>query len=145
VKALRAAVWATAFGWGLMAAGAAKAQGGYFAFRVCNTSGLTAYIAILNRTAPGNPVWRRWGWLTIHQGCTDLGSYPQGWFYFMAEAAGGVVWKGPNYGKPVCVVYPGPFDRPVTGDYLCSGDEQLRYFNEVFIDSNIAVYSADLN
>ena len=74
-------------------------------------------------------------------GCTALGSYPQGWFYFMAEGQGDVIWKGETYGKRVCVSYPGPFEGTFTGDYYCGPNEMIREFNELLIAPDIGSYT----
>jgi hypothetical protein len=139
-------LWLIAFSLGVAITGTSKAQNyDYFAFRVCNTSGRTAYVATMSRVAPGSPTWRIVGWYNVAPGCLDIGAYPKGFFYFRAESDGGVVWAGPTYSKPACVVNPGPFERYFTGDYVCGPNETAQLFNEAFIDVNIGLYSVDLN
>jgi len=146
VKILKSALWILSLALSVAFAGPSKAQDNYFSFEVCNQSGLTAYMAIVHRTQPGSPVWRRVGWYTVpNGGCTALGSYPQGWFYFMAEGQGDVIWKGETYGKRVCVSYPGPFEGSFTGDYYCGPNEVIREFNELLIAPDIGSYTLNLN
>ena len=111
---------------------ASSANAQTFSFEVCNKSGLTAYVATSSHPAVGDDRYVVEGWWTVAAGnCTTIGTFPEGWFYFFAEASGGN-WSG-NF--PLCVQYPGPFKAIHTTGVTCPSN-RLKQFTEKQITSS---------
>ena len=84
----------------------------YFQYTVCNKSSYLAFVAIASRVKPGSASWRNHGWYSIQRGqCRELGSYPQGVFYWYARDAKGGTWgNGDAPDERTCVNLNGAFD-----------------------------------
>ena len=104
----------------------AQTSGQTFQFQVCNTSSISASVAITNLVAVGDSRFEVQGWWTVPAGtCQIIGTYPTGWFYFYAEQTGNSqnVWQGTD--AQLCVQHPGPFDRINLSGYNCQSNETL--------------------
>jgi uncharacterized membrane protein len=121
----RSVLAATLFGFAAMfTASAAQAQ--TFSFEVCNKSNLTAYVATSHLVSVSDNRFEVEGWWTVAaNSCNTIGTFPEGWFYFYAEATQGN-WSGDF---PLCVQYPGPFTTIHTGSVTCA-DSNLKSFTQ---------------
>ena len=131
--------------WVAVLASPAEAQGsGQFLFRVCNNSGVTAAVAISPHVSTSDSRFRVVGWYVAEPGCTNIGSYPKGWFYFFAEQrnSGRIYWG--NNDIQLCVEHPGPFDRVNVAGYTCDSSD-LKGFSSEFIDAGTGTYTWTLN
>lgn len=115
-----------------------------FNFKVCNTSNVSASVAVSNLSAVGSSTFEVQGWWTVPAGnCNTIGTFPQGWFYVYAEQtnSGDIVWDGDF---ALCVEFPGPFDRLNKAGYSCSGDE-LKQFTAEQIPSTTGTFTWTLH
>jgi uncharacterized membrane protein len=123
--------------------GAAGAQAQTFNFEVCNKSNVSASVAVSNLESVGSSRFEVQGWWTVPAGnCESLGNFPQGWFYIYAEQtnSGQEVWEGDF---PLCVQFPGPFDRINSAGVTCSSDE-LKQFTAEEIPSTTGTFTYTL-
>jgi uncharacterized membrane protein len=127
----------------MLCTGAAGAQAQTFNFEVCNKSNVSASVAVSNLEAVGGSRFEVQGWWTVAAGnCESLGNFPQGWFYIYAEQTntGQEVWEGDF---PLCVQFPGPFDRINSAGVTCSSDE-LKMFTAEEIPSTTGTFTYTL-
>lgn len=125
---------------------AAWAQSPYFNLRICNRSGVDAFVARAYRTDPDT--WMVAGWLRVDAGeCANAGAILKGYFYIYAEEVGrgarGTVWRGDD--AELCVEYPGPFRRHNTAGYTCGDNELLRGFSASFAQADVGTFTINLN
>jgi hypothetical protein len=114
------------------------AVGPTFRLRVCNTSALSAAVAVNARLDPDNPNdWTLAGWWVLEpQQCANLVDALWGWFYLYAEekgrGGGGTVWPGLSQKRDddltFCVEYPGPFQRLRRGASVTCDESLLKLF-----------------
>ena len=126
-------------------AGTSIAQGPNFTLRICNSSNVTAGVAIAARLQPD--AWTLAGWGIIEPGnCIEAGTALKGWIYHYAEevtqSSRKLVWAGSEI--RLCVEYPGPFRRQITDGYECNQNE-LKGFGASFVAPNIGTYTLNLN
>jgi uncharacterized membrane protein len=122
----RSALTAILFAVAALCTGTAGAQAQTFTFEVCNKSNLTAYVATSHVVSVSDSRFEVEGWWTVPANtCNTIGTFPEGWFYYYAEATGGN-WNG-NF--PLCVQYPGPFTTIHTSSITCSANN-LKQFNQ---------------
>ena len=127
----------------VLCTGAVGTQAQTFNFEVCNRSNVSASVAISNLEAVGASRFEVQGWWTVAAGnCESLGNFPQGWFYIYAEQTntGQEVWEGDF---PLCVQFPGPFDRINSAGVTCSADE-LKLFTAEEIPSTTGTFTYTL-
>jgi uncharacterized membrane protein len=121
----------------------AQAQTRKFSFEVCNHSKVSASVAVSSHVAVGDSRFETQGWWTVNAGdCDTLGDFPNGWFYVYAEQtnSGKIVWEGDT---PLCVEFPGPFDRVHTDGYTCDSDS-LKHFDSELIPDSTGTYTFNL-
>jgi uncharacterized membrane protein len=127
----------------VLCTGAAGAQAQTFNFEVCNKSNVSASVAVSNLESVGASRFEVQGWWTVRAGdCESLGNFPQGWFYIYAEQTntGQEVWEGDF---PLCVEFPGPFDRINTAGTTCSADN-LKQFTSELVPSTTGTFTYTL-
>ena len=132
------------FAFVVLCIGSADGQAQTFSLKVCNTSKVSASVAISNLVGVGDKRFEVQGWWTVASGdCDTLGNFPQGWFYIYAEQTntGQEVWEGDF---PLCVQFPGPFDRINSAGVTCSSDE-LKLFTAEEIPSTTGTFTYTLN
>ncbi len=116
-----------------------------FGLRVCNHTGITAALALSTHTSPDDPTWHVFGWYVVpRRDCKDIGYFPRSSFYYYAEERN----HGPRYTYwggdfPICVNYPGPFDRRQLAKVTCDEDE-LKQFTEVTVDDSTGIMTVNL-
>ena len=123
--------------------GSADGHAQTFSLKVCNTSKVSASVAISNLMGVGDKRFEVQGWWTVASGdCETLGNFPQGWFYIYAEQTntGQEVWEGDF---PLCVEFPGPFDRINSASFTCKSDE-LKLFTAEEIPSTTGTFTYTL-
>jgi uncharacterized membrane protein len=127
----------------VLCTGAAGAQAQTFNFEVCNKSNVSASVAVSNLESVGSSRFEVQGWWTVTAGnCESLGNFPQGWFYIYAEQTntGQEVWEGDF---PLCVEFPGPFDRINSASFTCKSDE-LKLFTAEEIPGTTGTFTYTL-
>jgi uncharacterized membrane protein len=131
------------FAFVVLCIGSAEGQAQTFSLKVCNTSKVSASVAISNLVAVGDKRFEVQGWWTVASGdCDTLGTFPQGWFYIYAEQTntGQEVWEGDF---PLCVEFPGPFDRVNTAGTTCTADN-LKQFTSELVPSTTGTFTYTL-
>lgn len=89
------------------------------------------------------------GWWTIEPGeCRVVGSgsfanFSEAYVYYYAEDDRNAIWDG-NAASSFCILND-RFERVLSGDYDCSGDERLVDFGEVTIERETPDYRLTLN
>jgi uncharacterized membrane protein len=142
---IRSALAVLFFAFAGLCTGTAGAQAQMFNFQVCNQSSYSASVATNALTAPGGSQYLVAGWWTVPAGtCTAIGTFPQGWFYYYAEVTGdsSMAWTGTT--APLCVQYPGPFERVTPPATTCAGDD-LKQFSGEIVDPTITTVTWTLN
>ena len=125
--------------------GTSTAQGALFTLRICNSSSVTAGVAIAARLDPRNRTLAGWG--IVEPGdCIEAGTALKGWIYHYAEEVTQrgrkAVWAGNEI--RLCVEYPGPFRRQLSDGYECN-QRELKGFGASFVAENIGTYTLNLN
>jgi uncharacterized membrane protein len=132
------------FAFVVLCIGSANVQAQTFSLKVCNTSKVSASVAISSLVAVGDSRFEVQGWWTVASGnCETLGNFPQGWFYIYAEETnnGQEVWEGDF---PLCVEFPGPFDRINAAGFTCTADN-LKQFTSEQVPSTTGTFTYTLN
>ncbi len=115
-----------------------------YGLRVCNYSGLKVQMAVSTLMSPADRRYHVFGWYVLDAGCTDIGYFARPWLYFYAEeynrGAQYRYWPG-NF--PLCVDYPGPFDRVHTAGVTCDEDN-LKLFTETRVEPTTGIMTINL-
>jgi uncharacterized membrane protein len=105
------------------------ASSGKFTFHVCNHSRHTASIAVSYRVSTNPDTFHAQGWANLNPGgCTNLGPYPQGGFWYYAFAKSGQQWSGET---ELCVDKKSGFSRTYGKGAACREDRVRFYFQNV--------------
>jgi uncharacterized membrane protein len=126
----------------LMSIGTSEASAQRTFVRVCNNSGIHAWVALTAHPSPGDSRFLISGWYEVPgRGCKDLQYVGRGWIYFYAESDDERTWWSGN-AQRFCVQYPGPFDRYISDDFKCGGD-LLKSFFGYYADDSTFVWEMD--
>jgi hypothetical protein len=113
----------------MMSIGTGQAWSQTVRVTVCNDSSIPAWVAVVGRPSPADNRLFISGWYSVESGgCTDTQYVAAGFFYLYAESSPlnkespplVIVWPGNDL--TVCVDYPGPFNRLLTGN--CAANNQ---------------------
>ncbi|MEA2906451.1 MAG: hypothetical protein QOG83_874 [Alphaproteobacteria bacterium] len=119
---------------GLGLAAPAEAQQGTFTLKLCNNSGGDILLSVAHRRSTTDNRFMVHGWYAVPTGCNDVPGLPKGWFYYFGLAADGQKFWGGD--TNICVSSKGSFERTITQNYACTGDEALVGFEGINVQPN---------